>query len=199
MRQLALVLGLCVFSGCSLMTSKAPPKTEFDFGPEAMARSDAASLSQVQLVVYDVSAPTWMDGPAMYYRLAYQNAAVPLPYSESEWVMSPAALLTERLRSSAAVHEGGSRFVGVHTTAVYTVHSELLEFEQIFDAPDRSYGVLRLRATLEGEGVREQRTFAIDRLAATPNANGGVTALAECSDELARQLEEWASASYSQS
>ena len=200
MRQLALVLVLCATSGCSLMTSKAPPKTEFDFGPEPNASSDSAPLSQVQLVVYDVSAPTWMEGTAMFYRLAYQNAAVPLPYAESEWVMSPAALLTERLRSSAAVHaDGGTRLVGVRTTEVYTLHSELLEFEQIFDAPDRSHGALRLRATLQGEGVWAQRTFAIDRPAPTPNAAGGVIALAECSEELARLVEGWVSGNHSES
>jgi len=200
MRQLALVLVLCATSGCSLMTSKAPPKTEFDFGPGPSASSDSAPLSQVQLVVYDVSAPTWMEGTAMYYRLAYQNAAVPLPYAESEWVMSPAALLTERLRSSAAVHaDGGTRLVGVRTTEVYTLHSELLEFEQIFDAPDRSHGALRLRATLQGEGVWAQRTFAIDRPAPTPNAAGGVIALAECSEELARLVEGWVSGNHSES
>ena len=200
MRQLALVLVLCATSGCSLMTSKAPPKTEFDFGPEPNASSDSAPLSQVQLVVYDVRAPTWMEGTAMYYRLAYQNAAVPLPYAESEWVMSPAALLTERLRSSAAVHaDGGTRLVGVRTAEVYTLHSELLEFEQIFDAPDRSHGALRLRATLQGEGVWAQRTFAIDRPAPTPNAAGGVIALAECSEELARLVEGWVSGNHSES
>jgi cholesterol transport system auxiliary component len=181
------------------MTSKAPPKTEFDFGPEPNAPSHSAPLSQVQLVVHDVSAPTWMDGTAMYYRLAYQNAAVPLPYAKSEWVMSPAALLTERLRSSAAVNAaGGARLVGART-AVYTLHSELLEFEQVFDAPNRSHGVLRLRATLEGEEVWAQRTFAIDRPAPTPDAAGGVTALAECSAELTRLLEEWVSANHSPS
>jgi cholesterol transport system auxiliary component len=200
MRQLTLVLVLCVFSGCSLMTSKAPPKTEFDFGPEPIALSDSPPLSQVQLVVYDVSAPAWMDGTAMYYRLAYQNAAVPLPYAESEWVMSPAALLTERLRSSASVHaDGGARLVSVHTAEVYTLHSELLEFEQIFDAPDHSHGVLRLRATLEGEGVWARRSFAIERPAPMPNAAGGVRALTECSQELAKLLEEWVSASHSRS
>src|SRR5215469_4675862 len=200
MRQLALVLVLCVFSGCSLMASKATPKTEFDFGPETDARSDSPALSEAQLVIFDVTAPAWMDGTAMYYRLAYQNAAVPLPYAESEWVMSPAAVITERLSSSAAGHaECGARLVSVHTAEVYTLHSELLEFEQIFDAPDRSHGVLRLRATLEGEGVWTQRTFAIDRPAPTPNAAGGVAALAECSQELARLLEEWVSASHSRS
>ena|SRR5215469_13278798 len=200
MRQLALVLVLCGFSGCSLMSSRAPPKTEFDFGPEPHAVSHSPPLSQVQLVVNAVSAPTWMDGTAMYYRLAYQNAAIPLPYAESEWVTSPAALLTERLRSSVAVHaDDGPRLVGAHTAEVYTLHSELLEFEQIFDAPDRSHGVLRLRATLEGEGIWEQRTFESERLAPTPNAAGGVTALAECAEELARLLEDWVSASQSRS
>jgi len=198
MRQLALVLVLCVFSGCSLMASKAPPKTEFDFGPERNAPSDSPALSEAQLVIFDVSAPAWMEGTAMYYRLAYQNAAVPQPYAESEWVMSPAALLTQRLRSSAAVDgDGGARLVGVHTPAVYRLRSELLEFEQIFDAPDRSHGVLRLRATLEGEGVWAQRTFAIERPAPTPNAAGGVTALIECSNELAKLLEGWVSANRS--
>jgi cholesterol transport system auxiliary component len=181
------------------MASKAPPKTEFDFGPEPSA-SDSPALTEAQLVIFDVSAPAWMDGTAMYYRLAYQNAAVPLPYAESEWVMSPAALLTQRLRSSAAVYgDGGARLVGVHTPAVYRVHSELLEFEQIFDAPGRSHGVLRLRATLESDGVWTQRTFAIDRPAPTPNAAGGVTALVECTEELERLLEEWVSRSDSRS
>jgi cholesterol transport system auxiliary component len=83
----------------------------------------------------------------------------------------------------------------VRTPAVYRLRSELLEFEQIFDAPDRSHGVLRLRATLESDGVWTQRTFAIDRPAPTPNAAGGVTALVECTEELERLLEEWVSRS----
>lgn len=198
MRQLALVLILCAFCGCSLLPSKERPKAEFDFGPQPNTASHSAPLSPMQLMVYDVIAPTWMDGTAMYYRLAYENPAVPRPYAESEWVMSPAALLTQRLRSSAAVDtDGGTRTVGMHRPAVYALYSELLEFEQIFDAPGRSHGVLRLRATLEGEGMWTQRTFAVDRAAPTPNAAGGVTALVECTEELERLLEEWVSRSVS--
>jgi cholesterol transport system auxiliary component len=194
MKHFTLVLVLCAVAGCSLLPSRARPKTEFDFGPEPNALANSAPLSQVQLVVYDVRAPTWMDGTAMYYRLAYRNAAVPRPYADSEWVMSPAALLTQRLRSSAAVQaDGGARAVNVQRAAVYTLHAELLEFEQIFDAPGRSHGVLRLRATLEGEGVWAERTFAVDRPAPAPDAAGGVTALTECSDELARLLAAWVS------
>ena len=198
MRQLTLVLVMCALSGCGLLPSRAPPKTEFDFGPEPNAPADPAPLSQVQLMVYDVGAPTWMDGTAMYYRLAYRNAAVPLPYADSEWVMSPPALLTARLRSSIAVQpDAEARPVGVHASAVYTLHSDLLEFEQIFDTPGRSHGVLRLRVTLEGEGMWTQRTFTVDRPAPTPTAAGGVTALTECSNELVRLLGEWVAASHS--
>ena len=200
MRQLALVLAMCAFSGCSLLTSRAAPKTEFDFGPEPNARSEPALLSQARLVVYDISAPTWMDGTTMYYRLAYRNAAVPLGYAESEWVMPPAALLTERLRSNAAVHADGENLpVGVRRPSVCALHSELLEFEQIFDEPHRSHGALRLRATLECDGVWAQRTFAVDRPAPTPNAAGAVTALVKCAEELERLLKEWVSRSDSRS
>ena len=196
MRRLAPILAMCALSGCGLMPSKAPPKTNFDFGLESSASASDATPSHIHIVVREITAPTWMDGTAMYYRLAYQNAAVPLPYAESDWVMSPAALLTQRLRSNLAASDNGETLhVSRHAPPSYTLHAELLEFEQIFDAPDRSRGALRLRATLEGEGVRAQRTFAIDRPARTPNAAGGVTALTECSDELVRAISEWVSAS----
>ena len=200
MRQLALVLILCAFCGCSLLPSKERPKAEFDFGPQPNTASHSAPLSPMQLMVYDVIAPTWMDGTAMYYRLAYRNAAVPLGYAESEWVMPPAALLTERLRSSAAVHADSENLpVGVRRPSVCALHSELLEFEQIFDEPHRSHGALRLRATLECDGVWAQRTFAVDRPAPTPNAAGAVTALVKCAEELERLLKEWVSRSDSRS
>jgi ABC-type uncharacterized transport system auxiliary subunit len=196
MRRLALTLAVCALSGCGLMPAKTPPKTDFDFGPESSAAAGSAALSHTYIVVYQITAPTWMDGTGMFYRLAYHNAAVPLPYAGSEWVMPPAELLTQRLRSTVAGTDNGETLrVSMHPAAVYTLRAELLEFEQIFDAPDRSRGVLRLRATLEGEGVRAQHTFAIERAARTANAAGGVMALAECSDELVRSMSDWVAAS----
>jgi len=79
--------------------------------------------------------------------------------------------------------------------ASYALRAELFEFEQVFDRPDRSRGVLRLRATLEGKGVWAQRTFAVERPAPTADAAGGVSALTQCSDELAALLIEWVAAS----
>jgi len=196
MRRLAAVIVLFGCFGCSLMTSKEPAKADFDFGPLATARMRNASTSpEATIVVYDITAPTWMDNSSMYYRLAYQTAANPMPYAQSQWVMSPAALLTQRLRSRLVDSSSGEVLrVSAHALAVYALRSELVEFEQIFDRPDHSHGVLRLRATLEGDRVWAQRTFAIEKPAPTADAAGGVIALAQCSDELAALISEWISA-----
>jgi len=196
MRLLAAVIVLSASSGCSLMTSKEAPKADFDFGPVAATHvAYPATSAQVDIVVHEVTAPAWMDQSSMYYRLAYRNAANPMPYAQSQWVMSPAALLTERLRSSLNVSRTGEiQRVASEDPAIYTLRSELFEFEQVFDQPDRSRGVLRLRATLEGGGVWTQRTFAIEKPAPTADAAGGVTALTQCADELAASINEWVAA-----
>jgi cholesterol transport system auxiliary component len=69
----------------------------------------------------------------------------------------------------------------------------LVQFEQIFDSQVSSRGVLRLRATLEGEGFRTQRTFATERPAPTADTTGGVSSLVQCSDDLADSIAEWVS------
>jgi len=194
MRPLAAVMVLLACSACSLMGSKDPPKADFDFGPlPAVGAVRPSSYSEVSIEVYEVSAPAWIDNSSMYYRLAYQNAANPMPYAQSEWVMSPAALLTQRLRSSLSASSSGEmRRVATEEPASYSLRSELFEFEQVFDQPGRSRGVLRLHATLEGKGIWAQRTFVIEKPAPTADAAGGVAALSQCADELVGQINDWA-------
>src|SRR5262249_21390489 len=135
MRRLAFVIVLFACSGCSLMASKEFAKTDFDFGPLATARASNASMSpEATIVVYDITAPAWMDQSSMYYRLAYRNPTNPMPYAQSQWVMSPALLLTQRLRASLAPSSAGEvRRVSAEAPALYALRGELMEFEQIFD------------------------------------------------------------------
>jgi cholesterol transport system auxiliary component len=192
MRLLAFVIVLLGCSGCSLLASKDRAKADFDFGPPGARASLAKQSSEVDIVVYEISAPAWMDNSSMYYRLAYQNATRPIPYAQSEWVMSPAALLTERLRLRLSdLSVGELRRASAGDAPSYTLRSELFQFEQVFDQPDRSRGVLRLRATLEGRGVRAQRTFVVEKSTPTADAAGGVSALSECADELASSIIDW--------
>jgi ABC-type uncharacterized transport system auxiliary subunit len=195
MRQLAPIIVLLASSGCGLMSSKQTDRTDFDFGPPGAPTANTSQSSAEDVAVHDITAPAWMDHSAMYYRLAYRNAANPMPYAQSEWVMSPAALLTQRLRSTlTAPADGEIRLVGSNVPPTFALRAELVEFEQVFDQPGHSRGVLRLRARLEGEGIWAQRTFTIEKPAPSADAVGGVTALTECSDALAAEIREWVAA-----
>jgi cholesterol transport system auxiliary component len=194
MSRLLLVVAVIAVTGCHLLESHDTVKTSFDFGlPDTHASRPVAKTAPTNLVVANIAAPAWMDNSSMYYRLTYRNAANPLPYANSQWVMSPAALLTQRLRWTLGASNEGERGSGLSAREAYLLRGELVEFEQIFDRPDRSRGVLRLRATLEGQrdGRRTQRTFEIEKEAPTPDAIGGVKALSLCADELSDSVTEW--------
>jgi cholesterol transport system auxiliary component len=73
---------------------------------------------------------------------------------------------------------------------------ELEEFSQLFESPQTSSGVLRLRVTLTQrgpalEGLLAQRSFIARVSALTPDASGGVHALTTACDQIARDIEAW--------
>ena len=177
-------------SGCSLLSPADPPKTAFDFGPFEESHVVLTGMSQ-PLVVREITAPAWVNDSSMYYRLMYANPDNPLPYSKSAWLIRPTELLTQRLQAQLSpdiAHESDR-----DAATGYVLSGELLEFEQVFEAPMRSSGVLRLRATVE-EGERSvERTFTVTQVAPTPDARGGVTALIRCVDVLAQEISEWVS------
>ena len=108
--------------------------------------------------------------------------------------MSPAALLTQRLRGQlAASGSGGIVLPGDVARANHALRVELDEFAQVFDAPGKSRAVVRLRVSVVGNRVLlAQRNFQVERPANTPDAEGGVRALIGASDEAIDQLIGWA-------
>ena len=73
---------------------------------------------------------------------------------------------------------------------------ELEEFSQLFDTPNTSHALLRLRATLTqrspgSETLLAQHSFVLQRPAATPDASGGVRALTAAADALVLELDAW--------
>ena len=132
----------------------------------------------------------------IYYRLAYRDPTRPQAYALSHWVMSPAALLGQRLRASIARASTAGVFVPADgVRAAYTLRLELEEFSQVFDAADRSRAVLRLRASLIGQrNIVAQQGFNLEHAAATPNAEGGVRALIAASDAAGEKLVDWLAA-----
>jgi cholesterol transport system auxiliary component len=191
----AAALGLAC-AGCGISPiSTSTEVTQYDFGPAPTGRP-AQGLRQA-LLIYDVSAPGWLDSPSIYYRLAYQDSARPLAYADSRWVGPPAELIGSRVRGRlAASGKGGIVHPADGTRANYALRVELDEFTQVFDAPKQSRAVVRLRASVLGRSaLLAQRSFSVERPASTPDAEGGVRALIEASDEAVDQLVDWTVAS----
>jgi len=190
-----LALGLAC-GGCGISPiSSSPEVTQYDFGP-VPSGNPAQGLRQ-PLLIYDVSAPAWLDSPFIYYRLSYQLAARPQAYADSRWVGSPAELITGRVRARlAASGKGGIIHPSDGTRASYALRVELDEFTQVFDAPGQSSAVVRLRASVLGRNALiAQKSFSVERPASTPDAEGGVRALIDASDEAVDQLVAWTLAS----
>jgi cholesterol transport system auxiliary component len=66
----------------------------------------------------------------------------------------------------------------------------------VFDSPAQSFGAVRLRATLTdntpgGERLVGQRVFVRREPAPTPDAPGGVKAIAAATDAIAQDISGW--------
>jgi cholesterol transport system auxiliary component len=195
MLRAALLLSLAVLAGCAIGPQARDGIANYDFG---LPRSDKETGPRLQydLVVAAVTAPAWMDNSGIYYRLSYQDATRPQAYAQSRWVMAPAALLSQRLRASMARASTAGVFAPTDgARADYTLRLELEEFSQVFDAADKSRAMVRLRAILiRNRGLVAQQSFAVERAAATPNAEGGVRALIAASDEAGNGVIDWLAA-----
>jgi cholesterol transport system auxiliary component len=195
MLRATLLLSLALLAGCALAPQARDSMASYDFG---LSRQDQEANPRLQqdLVVAALTAPAWMDNAGIYYRLAYQDATRPQPYAQSRWVMPPAALLGQRLRASIARANKAAVITPADgVRADYTLELELEEFSQVFDAADKSRAVVRLRASLiRNHGVVAQQGFSIERVSATPNADGGVRALIAASDEAGNSLIDWLAA-----
>ena len=189
-RRIAVFTLIVAGAGCSLAPAPGSVTANYDFGPPPEGLP-AASLRQA-LLVHDVSAPGWLDSPLIYYRLAYQDATRPQSYADSRWVTSPAELLTNRLRRQLVASGGSIIQPGDDARAKYALRVDLEEFIQVFDAPGKSRALVRLRASVLGNrSLVAQRSFAVERPAKTPDAEGGVRALIGASDEAVDQLIGW--------
>ena len=167
----------------------------YDFGPAVAEEGTGDPLIQASLAVPEIQAPSWLDGRAMYYRLAYDDPARLRTFANSRWAGSPVALLGDvvRGRLARATTEGAD--VGRRRgSAQYVLRLEVEELGQVFDSPSSSRAVVRLRAILlkrADRSVAGHQVFAAERPAPTADAPGGVHAMAEASRQVAGELVAW--------
>ena len=191
-------LSVLALGGCMALQPK-PRATVYDFGPGPVATAASTRMAPLPtLVLADTEASAALDSTAVLYRLAYSDAQQLRPYSLARWSMTPAQLLRQRLHDQLgqrrAVLNAAQGVVADKPAMV--LHLELDEFSQLFETAERSSGLVRLRATLGqgGQGSQRlvaQRSFIVQRPAATADAAGGVRALTEASDAVIAEIAQW--------
>lgn len=169
--------------------STRPNLSYFDLGSRAPDDSSRDSEPPaVGLRSVDVIAPTWLDAPAMQYRLAYSDPARRASYAESRWAAPPPELLQLSLRRSVSSSE--TRFV----SSACRLQIEVDEFIQVFDSLQSSRGVIELRATLllgYADTLLARKTFRASRPAPSADARGGVVALAAATNDVSVAIRGW--------
>jgi cholesterol transport system auxiliary component len=124
------------------------------------------------------------------------------PYAHARWSAPPQRLVRQRLRdvlgrdravldlseSASLARTGGS--------LPRTLRVDIEDFSHLFDSPTQSFGVVRLRVTLTeslpaGDRLVGQRLFVQRQPAPTPDAAGGVHALAAATDAAAQDIATW--------
>lgn len=175
-------------ASCSLGPTQRAPIATLDFGPAPAASARVAGT----LLVLPVEAPAWLDSSAVVYRLAYADRAEPRAYANSRWVSSPAVLLTERLRATLAASGAAVLTPGDGIRNGRTLRVEVEQFEQVYDGPASSQGILRLRATLAVDGkLAAQRIVEARVPAASADARAGAAALGAAADRAIGELVGW--------
>jgi len=181
-----------LLSGCAL-PQRGPSPLLYDFGARAPSSTAAPAAATLPALVITAQATPALDGNAMLYRLAYADGQQLRAYTLARWAMPPAELVQQRLREGLSNQftvlrsgEGASRVLQL----------ELDEFSQVFEAQDKSSGLLRLRATVRqrlpsGERMMAQRTVVVQRPAPSADAAGGVRALGAATDAAVDELAQW--------
>ena len=163
---------ITALTGCAL-PQKAVRPAIYDFGPGSLMAPSPQPSSKSSLgpgvllpplAVADIEASPALDDTAVLYRLLYTNDQQLRPYALARWSMTPSQLIRHRLRehlgqSRVLLNAGESSLPDA--TPLLTLRIELEEFNQLFEAVDKSTGLLRLRATLtRGAAITDGRTMA---------------------------------------
>lgn len=189
------------------------PVRWLDLGPGARQLQTDNGLAMLPaLELAPVRASAALGGTALLYRLLYADAQQPQAYARARWSTAPAQLVEQRLRERlslrrAVLHPGtvtpmrpvrtaSAALTATPEPALLKLQVELEEFSQLFDSPERSSALVRLRATVltqraTGDTLLAQRSFIAQQRATTADAPGGVQAIAAATDELIAELDSW--------
>lgn len=196
----ATLLLSCVLSACTPVPTVTPARYTLETSAAQVAagpRAPAPRFTQT-LRIARLGAPAWLDSTNLYYRLAYAEAAQISPYARARWIGTPPALLERFLQQRLAATGLWRAVIGANddARADLTLRLRLVEFEQVFTAPNVSHATVVLQATLVDERLARviaQRDFRSRVRAPSADAIGGIAALRRASVRLSASLVRWLS------
>lgn len=198
---------LCALTGCGALPDKPARATLYDFGagplPNGVTAAAPAAERLPPVLLADIQALPRLDGTQVLYRLGYSDGNELRPYAQARWSVAPTRLLGQQLRESLAQRrvvlgpDEGSNVARVEGKVPNSLRVTLEEFSHYFESPAKSWGLVRVRATVvstsgAGDRVLGQRTFSAQQPAPSGDAAGGVKALAASSDAVVSQVVQWA-------
>jgi cholesterol transport system auxiliary component len=149
-------------------------------------------------IVHEATGPTWLDSGDILYRLEYDEPQRLRHYANSRWAVSPLTLVGERLRAGLSMRCARAAAVpDLGIPADYRVRVTVEEFAQFFDSPTTSHVVVRLRLVLikgRDHTFVGQNGFTAQVDAPSPDARGGVAALARALEDCSSQAANWITA-----
>jgi cholesterol transport system auxiliary component len=199
----AAVFVLFSLAGCSALPEPPVRPVLYDFGPAPLPATASAKKALPVLALATLDNAGQPDGAsAVHYRLAYADVRELRPYQQARWSQPPIQLMRQRLQGHLGQQRavigtlGALASVRVDGQPPALLRVELEEFSQVFDSPERSVGLVRLRATLtqptaQGENLLAQRLFVAQQPAATQDAAGGARAIAQAAEQVAEQVADW--------
>lgn len=185
-----------VLSGCAGPKGAQAP-VRYDLGA-VLATARTAPASAVPVWLAGVHAPSSLEGTHMLYRLGYSHALQTRAYAQARWSMPVPELMEQRLRQQLAqkraVLNPADGLQSRRQGAILRLEVE--DFSQNFETPEQATAQVRLRATLSvwrggAEQLLDQRTLQATRPCPSADAEGGVRALAQATDQVLEALERW--------
>jgi cholesterol transport system auxiliary component len=186
MMRAGLLCVVALLTGC-LSQPRTPEPALYDLGIAPGGRPIVPSTNaEPSAVRIRTSARSWLDNTAMHYRLVYVDPMRILTYAYARWVAPPAELVGQRLRQRLTGSGTGAGLESAHEIDI-----DLEEYVQLFETPTQSFGRVTAHVRLLSGTSTKAATFTEQVAAQTPDAVGGVRALAAATDVLIGRIVDW--------
>lgn len=196
-----LFVAAVLLSACSVLPKPPATATLYDLGP-AISKPVDLPVGKRPVMVAAITGQGLMPGStAMLYRFVDVDQQL-RAYQEARWSRPIEQLfglqLRQKLEQGRPILDTEFSLSRMRAGDQYplVLRVDIENFEQIFQNPQDSKGVVQLRATLiepgvGGDKLLAQRTFVSAIDASEANAAGGAKALAEASRTLAVEIDSW--------